>query len=180
MSVGAIVDRLRAMPVGHVVLTGGEPLIMPEAVELCDAIKAMGFHLTLETSATVYRPVRLDLASMSPKLANSTPSRQQYAHLAEAHDRRRLNLSAIQQFIDCSPEFQLKFVVVCESDIAEIETVLSRLTGWRKSDVLLMPEGVDAQTLRARAAWVAEVCMRKGWRYCPRLHIELWGNRRGK
>src|SRR5437868_6121510 len=38
---------------GHVVLTGGEPMIMPDIVELCDALKASGHHITIETAATV-------------------------------------------------------------------------------------------------------------------------------
>jgi 7-carboxy-7-deazaguanine synthase len=43
-----------------------------------------------------------------------------------------------------------------------------------------MPEGTDAATLRARGAWLVEVCKREGWRFSPRLHIELWGNLRGR
>lgn len=181
MSVAQIMDRLRALPsAGHVVLTGGEPLIMPDAAELCDALKCIGLHITVETSATTYRPLRLDLASISPKLSNSTPPAESGGNLARAHERRRLNIAAIQQFIDAAPDFQLKFVVMSESDIDEIQHVLDRLKGWRGSDVLLMPEGVDLAALRQREKWITEVCRRMGWRYCPRLHIEWWGNVRGR
>jgi 7-carboxy-7-deazaguanine synthase len=27
--------------------------------------------------------------------------------------------------------------------------------------------------------WIAEICKQRGYRYGPRLHIELWGNKRG-
>jgi len=68
----------------------------------------------------------------------------------------------IQQLIDGSPEFQLKFVVASESDLAEIDALLTRLKSWSPADVLLMPEGTDAATLRSRAGWIADVCKRTG------------------
>jgi 7-carboxy-7-deazaguanine synthase len=42
-----------------------------------------------------------------------------------------------------------------------------------------MPEGTDVGTLDSRAAWVSEVCKREGYRFCPRLHVHLYGNKRG-
>ena len=95
------------------------------------------------------------------------------------HDRQRLNIPVIQNFIDTSPEFQLKFVVSAESDLAEIEAILSRLKNWSPADVQLMPEGIDSVTLTARAGWIAEVCKRTGFRFCPRLHVMLYGHTRG-
>jgi 7-carboxy-7-deazaguanine synthase len=73
----------------------------------------------------------------------------------------------------------LKFVVARPDDMEEIQSLLSQLTGWSASDVLLMPEGTDAQTLRTRALWISDLCRQTGYRYCPRLHVELYGNRRG-
>ena len=53
------------------------------------------------------------------------------------------------------------------------------MRGWESPDVLLMPEGIDAPTLQSRAGWIADVCKRTGFRVCPRLHVELYGNTRG-
>lgn len=174
-----IMRRVRAFPARYVVLTGGEPMIMPDVEPLCDAIKAAGYHLTIETAATVYRPVKLDLASLSPKLSNSTPITRQGGRFARVHEEHRLNLPVIQQFIEAAPGFQLKFVVTSEGDIAEIESILAHLKGWTAADVLLMPEGVDSQTLGERSSWVSEICQSKGFRFCPRLQVLLYGNRRG-
>ena len=66
-----------------------------------------------------------------------------------------------------------------ESDLTEIQSLLRQLDHWTPADVLLMPEGIDAATLTARAGWIADICKKHGYRYCPRLHIELFGNRRG-
>jgi 7-carboxy-7-deazaguanine synthase len=163
----------------HVVLTGGEPMIMPEIAPLCDLLKAAGHHITIETAGTVFKPLRLDLASISPKLSNSTPWQRAGGRFAQLHEKQRLNVPVIQQFIDSAPNFQLKFVVSDEKDLGEIEQLLSQLRGFSPADVLLMPEGTDVQTLRSRAGWIGEICKRTGYRYCPRLHVELYGNTRG-
>jgi 7-carboxy-7-deazaguanine synthase len=162
-----------------VVLTGGEPMIMPDIDELCAAFKEAGHHLTIETAATIFKPLPLDLASLSPKLANSTPWQRESGRFAQAHERQRLNIPVIQQFIDHSPDFQLKFVVAEPADMEEIDSILNQLRGWSRADVLLMPEGTDPGALAARAPWLAEVCKQTGFRYCPRLHVELYGNTRG-
>ena len=176
LPVDEIVRRLEAFSTRYVVLTGGEPLIMPDIIELCDALKAQDYHITVETAATVFKPLKLDLASLSPKLSNSTPRGSRFE---ESHERQRINFAVIQQFIDTSPDFQLKFVVCDESDLLEIEKILKHVRNWKPGDVQLMPEGIDAQTLHSRGQWIAQVCKQKGYRFCPRLHIELFGNRPG-
>jgi 7-carboxy-7-deazaguanine synthase len=175
-----ILDRVRQFPAArHVVVTGGEPMIMPDIAPLCAGLKDAGYHVTIETAATVFEPVKLDLASLSPKLSNSTPHDRDGGRFAAMHERQRLNVPVIQHFIDTAPDFQLKFVVTAESDLAEIDALLRQLKGWSASDVLLMPEGIDAETLAARSAWLAEVCKRTGYRFCPRLHVLLYGHTRG-
>ena len=177
--VDEIVGRVLAYNCRHAVVTGGEPMIMPDVVELCDRLKGHGLHVTVETAATVYKPVSLDLASLSPKLSNSTPTEREGGRFAAAHERQRLNYPVIQQFIDAAPDFQLKFVVAGEGDLDEVEDILRHVRGWSPADVLLMPEGTDAATLASRAGWISDVCKRTGYRYCPRLHVELYGNKRG-
>ncbi len=177
--VGEIASRVRGLGARHVVITGGEPMIMPGIGELCDAFKSGGHHLTMETAATIFSPVKIDLASLSPKLSNSTPVEREGGKFAAAHEKHRLNYEVIQRFIDSCAEVQLKFVVSRESDVMEIQQILEQVKGWKTDDVLLMPEGIDAKVLEERSAWVSDICKREGFRFCPRLHILLWGNRRG-
>src|SRR5687768_3287446 len=174
-----IVQRVSEYPAKHAVVTGGEPMIMPDVAELCAALKARGCHVTMETAGTVYKPVQIDLASLSPKLSNSTPHEREGGRFARLHERQRLNFPVLQQFIDASPDFQLKFVVADECDLREIDEILHELRCWSPADVLLMPEGTDAATLDSRSAWISEVCKTRGFRYCPRLHVYLYGNKRG-
>ena len=134
-------------------------------------------HVTIETAGTVYQPVTCDLMSISPKLANSTPPRREGGRWAAQHDRLRYQPDVLKQLMK-EYEYQLKFVISASGDLAEIETIL-RDTNANRSRVLLMAEGTDAETIRDRARWIAEIAKREGFRYSPRLHIDLWGNQRG-
>ncbi len=179
MNVGEIVDRVRSFAARHVVVTGGEPMIFSDVGELCAELRGAGLHVTVETAGTVWKDVAVDLASVSPKLANSTPWERENGRFALAHEKARINHEVIQKFIDTAPEMQIKFVVSGDGDLAEIREILGRVRGWKPEDVLLMPEGTDVAMLQSRAEWVSALCKREGFRYCPRLHVELYGNRKG-
>jgi 7-carboxy-7-deazaguanine synthase len=174
-----IVARATALGARHVVLTGGEPMIMPDIGDLCRDFRSRGFHITIETAGTVFKELPCDLASLSPKLRNSTPTEREGGRFALAHDRLRINIPVIQNFIDTATDFQLKFVVCEEAELQEIQSLLDQLKGWTPADVLLMPEGIEGDALARRSVWVAELCRRTGFRFCPRLHISLYGNKRG-
>ena len=62
----------------------------------------------------------------------------------------------------------------------EIESLREQLgAGIPPDRILLMPEGRSMEELRERSTWLVEVCKAGGYRFCHRLHIELFGNRRG-
>jgi 7-carboxy-7-deazaguanine synthase len=75
-------------------------------------------------------------------------------------------------------DYQLKFVVAQPEDMPEVRELV-RAYDAEAAKVILMPEGIDAAVLRERGVWLAEVCKQEGFRFSPRLHVELWGNRRG-
>lgn len=189
-TVGDLVDEARATGVRHAVLTGGEPMIFPQLAPLAAGLKEAGIHVTIETAGTVDRAdVEFDLMSLSPKLSNSTPiddPRDTGGKWARLHEARRIDVEALQGLIDRSAgprSRQIKFVVTGEGeradrDLAEIDELLGRLKGWKPEEVMLMPEGT-ALPGRARTDAVVRVCMERGWRYCHRLHIELFGDTRG-
>ncbi len=167
-----VVERAEEHGADHYVVTGGEPLLQPDVDELCAALNG---HVTVETNATVYRDVDAELVSMSPKLSNSTPESGDWR---EIHEDKRLNFDVIESYIG-SHEYQLKFVVADRGDLEEIEDILASLSEYDRDRVLLMPEGVDRDTLRERGEWLAEVCKERGFRYSPRLQIQIYGNKRG-
>jgi 7-carboxy-7-deazaguanine synthase len=178
MTVEQILARLAAFPSRHVVVTGGEPLIAPGIEELCARLREAGYHITIETAAVVFKELPCDLASLSPKLSSSIPHEREGGRWAERHDRSRLQLDVIQAFMDRGA-YQLKFVIDRVEDVEEVRTIIQQLRDVEPARVLLMPQGIQVEELNRRATWLVEVCKQHGFRYCPRLHIELFGNRRG-
>jgi 7-carboxy-7-deazaguanine synthase len=180
MTVGEIVAAVRAYPAQHVVLTGGEPMIAPEIHELAFQLKERGYHITIETAATVPpRGIACDLASLSPKLAHSAPDARLDETWRRKHEALRRQPEIVAAWI-AAGDYQLKFVVGSEADLSEIEDLLrDTLCLVPPHKVLLMPEGTTLETLRARAGWLSELCKARGYRYAHRLHVELYGNKRG-
>jgi 7-carboxy-7-deazaguanine synthase len=170
-------DRLfaavEANPARHVVVTGGEPMIARQIVELTEGLRARGRHITIETAGTVYAPVACDLMSISPKLANSTPE----GEWRERHERLRIQPDVLRRLM-AEYEYQLKFVIARPEDTGEA-AALARELGAPADHVILMPEGIDRAVLSQRSVWLAEICKREGFRFSPRLHVELYGNLRG-
>ncbi|GAO31410.1 7-carboxy-7-deazaguanine synthase QueE [Geofilum rubicundum] len=183
-------------PIRHIVITGGEPLLQKDAlIELAARLKSeLQLHLTIETNGSIFNAQvaqQIDLFSISPKLANSTPNPAKLAALGlspsgplKFHGERRLNLSALQAYIDvcrsADKAFQLKFVVGQAADEQEITSAyLNRLTGWAVSDIMLMPLGATQEELQQTTPMVLEMAIRNGWRFTPRVHIDLFGSKPG-
>src|SRR2546427_1876361 len=162
----------------YAVITGGEPLLAHGIEELTLRLKRDGFHITIETAATIFKPIECDLVSMSPKLSNSTPWKRDQGKFARMHEDHRLGLPVIQQFMD-RYDYQLKFVAEEKRDFSEIEQILGKLKNVSRDRVLVMAQGRTKRELRDRAAWIVNLCKKHGFRYTPRLQIELYGNRRG-
>lgn len=178
----ALVQAAANSGVSHVVVTGGEPMMFEGVSTLTRALRDAGLHITIETAGTIWRDVACDLMSISPKLSDSAPRegdpRDPGGVWRERHQARRLDAQVLQKLLDSYADHQLKFVVAGPGDLPEIEQLLASLRGWKAQDVLLMPEGVSPPEAGVRR-WLATECVARGWRYCTRLHIDLFGNRRG-
>lgn len=177
MTLAEIEGEVARLGLAHVVLTGGEPMLFEPIGELSHRLRRAGHAITIETAGTVAREVACDLMSISPKLANSTPEAPEWR---ARHERTRADLAPLRlllQGYDC----QLKFVVDPgrPEDIAEIETLLAQLPPIPPERVLLMPEGVEAGPMFERLRDLIPIASARGWRLCPRLHLALFGNRRG-
>ncbi len=169
-----ILDEVAAHPARHVVVTGGEPMIAPDIVALTGRLRERGMHITIETAGTVFAPVSCDLMSISPKLANSTPDDPRWSR---QHERLRIQPEVLTELM-ARYEYQLKFVIERPEDLDEVRLLVGSLRADREH-VILMPEGTDTDRLRERGIWLAEICKSEGFRFSPRLHVDLWGPRRG-
>ena len=154
----------------NVVITGGEPLIQRRAlVPFASALKAAGLRIEVETNGTIapgdFAPL-VDQWNVSPKLRH-----------AGNEGLDRLPEGPLREFA-ALPQAFFKFVVQSESDLAEVEDLRARFA-IPSGRVVLMPEGTTAAALNARSPWLAAICAERGYRFSTRLHILIWGDKRG-
>jgi len=164
----------------HVVLTGGEPMIAKGTRELAAELKRLGYHLTIETAATVAPDgIACDLASLSPKLLNSAPDQRLSLAWRRKHEALRWQPDVVRAWLD-DYDWQFKFVITQPGDVDELEGMLVSLKrDIPRHKVLLMPEGLTPEAVRAKAGWLGELCKARGYRYPHPLHLDLYGNKRG-
>ena len=157
-------------------ITGGEPFLQPQTLLiLCQQLQQNGLHITIETNGTLFESVEADLLSISPKLANSNPAVNN--HHFDQHQEQRINPAVLSQFLD-HYTCQLKFVVETESDLVEIQQLEKELQ-IPASIIVLMPQGITSDQIQDKQSWIVEICKQYGYRYSPRLHVDIWGDQRG-
>ncbi|RKD97720.1 7-carboxy-7-deazaguanine synthase QueE [Halopiger aswanensis] len=184
MSLEEIVAEVESYDADHVVLTGGEPLLHEASVDLLERLDERGYHTTVETNGTIYRDAPIDLASISPKLESSTPTPGRDpkgdGEWEQRHENDRIDLERLAALVE-EYDHQLKFVVTDDEDMPEILDLLADLRSVadvpvRDGNVLLMPEGATRERLAETRTRVADLAMEYGFRYTPRLHVDLWND----
>ena len=180
----------------HLVITGGEPLLQANAlVELLEKIKDLELIITIETNGTIYSEELapyVHLFSISPKLFNSIPTEEKLKDinyyltdiLIKQHEEERYDRLILRKYFSLAlqnnaPEIQFKFVVTSKEDIKEIVNNYLELAGdlkeiWRER-FLLMPEGITEEELKEKSKWLIGECIKNNFRFCPRLHIDIYG-----
>lgn len=147
------------------VVTGGEPLQHPGVERLLAAAVGQWSRVEVETSGIV-PPVmsheRL-FHMWSPKLPGVT---ERWAD-TWAHRARFL----------ADPRTTVKIVVARGAEEDALRLIAEH--GLPRERVLLMPEGLTEEAVRERARELAPLCVREGLRLSPRLHVWLWGAKRG-
>jgi len=164
----ALIEEVSAYPCRRVIVTGGEPLESSMFVPLLRALGGRGFSIEVETSGILPPPPTVDRAiqwNVSLKLDGSG--------VAEA---RRLSSAAIRSFLARNAWW--KFVVTSDSDVSEVLQLAERFA-LPRARILLQPEAMRREDLLERSPWVVEACKRHGFAFSPRLHVLLWGARRG-
>jgi 7-carboxy-7-deazaguanine synthase len=181
MSIEDIIKEVKKHPARHCVLTGGEPMVARGIKELAAALRAKGQHITIETAGTVSpEGIACDLASLSPKLSNSTPTANEIDQAwIQRHEQTRLRPEILRAWL-AAGNYQLKFVYTQASDLDEIDALIESIgIPVPASKVLLMPEGTDEAHIASRQRELVSLCTQRGNRYCDRLHIRLFGNIKG-
>jgi len=194
-----IVEKLIRNNIGniqHLVITGGEPLLQTEAlIELLEKIRDLNLIITIETNGTIYNEEIIPyvhLFSISPKLSNSTPSEDKLKDvnyylsdvLIKQHEEERYDIQVLKKYFKAAelyngPEIQFKFVITSPQDINEVVEKYLSLTDLKEvwcERFLMMPEGITEEELKEKSKWLIGECIKHSFRFCPRLHIDIYGS----
>ena len=158
-----ILTQTRLSKCKNVIVTGGEPLIQeirPLIVELLKQEK----KVYVETNGTIFSEHLIGLATfiVSPKtqFLKAIPSYMQTLFRWSAHAT-------------------FKFVIQDEADYAEAKKLLRYVK--TNNPVYFMPEAIDEKVMKERLLWLVDKIRGEELdvRVTPRLHIYLWGMKRG-
>ncbi|MGD9110119.1 MAG: 7-carboxy-7-deazaguanine synthase QueE [Phycisphaerales bacterium] len=165
-SIEQIIEETRKWQCKNIVITGGEPFVQSGLSGLVQKLKSPVNHITIETAGIDFLPdLACDLMSISPKTSNA--------------GTEQIDIKVLQQFINAY-DYQLKFVIDEESDIDEVKTTLAKLPGVNRDKVMLMPQAATRGQYIEKAPVVAELCIKNGFAFSPRLQVMLWNNKPGR
>ena len=169
VEVQELADRVRAMRVSLVVVTGGEPLLQQShLIEFLAALHP-SHEVEIETAGTLEPSDDLTAAvtrfNVSPKLSNSgmPPERRYKPEVLRSFQR--------------TGKAAFKFVASDKNSLDEIASIVADC-GLR--NVWVMPEGVTADAVVERSRALADAVLSRGWNFTTRLHVVLWGDERGR
>ncbi len=157
----------------NVILTGGEPMLQqPELVRLMHILrsKSSGYRFEVETNGTMVPSADLEASidqyNVSPKLENSN------------NPRKLREKPAAYRFFSGNPKANFKFVLAEESDLNEILQLVDTYA-IAAEKIWLMPEATQRESLQEKRQWLVEICKQYGFRYSDRLHVQIWGSKKG-
>ncbi|MFD5593904.1 7-carboxy-7-deazaguanine synthase QueE [Streptomyces griseorubiginosus] len=169
MSWREVWDRLRAYDVPMIVVSGGEPLSQQRRLlPLLWAATRDGRRIEIETNGTlaplpevVETGVRFNV---SPKLA----------HSGDPEVRRLVpeSLTALAAV----PGTAFKFVCRSAADLDEVADVVDR---YGTTPVWVMPEGQTPEDVQCHLSALGDAVVERGWNLTTRMHVAVWGDRRG-
>ena len=170
LTIREILTKIKEYKNKHVVVTGGEPLLQKKhLLEVVEKLIEDGYFIEIETNGTI-APMEIETAEMitynvSPKLSNSYNSLE-----------RRYKKKILRELVKVNSIF--KFVIKEKQDIREIEDIIDDVQIPRNR-VYLMAEGSTESEQKERSRWVVDLCKEHQYAYSPRLHVMLWGEKRG-
>ena len=167
-----IEERILRYDCPHLVITGGEPMMQQDALApLALSLKGRGFYIEVETNGTLAPNADMEHAvsqwNVSPKLANS------------GVDADKREIAESLTAFATSEKAYFKFVLSQPADVEEVLTLVD-LYEIQQQRVILMPQGTTRKAIEEGSQWVADLCTKHGFRFSSRMHILLWGDKRGR
>ncbi|PAF41775.1 7-carboxy-7-deazaguanine synthase QueE [Helicobacter sp. 11S02596-1] len=176
-----LIEKMTSFSPGKfdVIITGGEPSLHfknPILLEVIAYFLERNHRVCVESNASVpfgfNELLRRLYFTLSVKLSNSGEPL-----------KKRIKPEVIQSIIDNAPHVVFKFVLnakMCQDGRAleEIRDLLSKLK-LKGNKIFLMPQGVNEEELNENIQAILPLCLREGFCLSDRLHIRIWGDKRG-
>jgi 7-carboxy-7-deazaguanine synthase len=170
------VSNMGDVPIRHAIFTGGEPTIHP----IHRVRKALGAGWTVEVETNGTRVPHREFSdfsetdyalfqwNVSPKgnAAGESIEPQALCHWGQ------LSRESGSVFLKCVVRKAEQV-----EDLAEVGAWENDF-GFLRDRIFLMPEGTSRES-QAQAEWLHDVCVSKGYRLAIRLHVVLFGNKKG-
>lgn len=181
LSTTDLVDRIIDTEVDRIVLTGGEPMMQQrQLTETLFLLKSINpdIFVEIETNGTItprdfkiedHRASMVELVdqwNVSPKLSSS-----------KNDPRKAFKIDTLKRYNELEGS-AFKFVIGNETDRDEAEQMIA-MAELDERKIWIMPEGRTAEEIHDRMADLAEYCKERGFNLTTRLHIEIWGDKKG-
>lgn len=169
VEIAALWTSLCEYRVDTLIVSGGEPMLQQEQLlPLLDLASQAKWWIEVETAGTVAPRDeflrRVSRINVSPKLKNS-----------ENHLEARYHPDVLDA-LQTSGKAIWKFVVKEADELDEVGALVSR---HHLLPVYVMPEGTESDALLNRARLLSKPVLDRGWNLTLRMHILLYGDRRG-
>lgn len=170
MSLDDIVEKVVALRVPLLVVTGGEPMLQLTALlELADDLHEYGVAVHVETNGTRRPPAYASVQhwSISPKLPSANSGRDLDTY--------------IESLAEWSMHPRAIFKVVCAtpSQVDEAVALFDRI-GARTEQRWVMPQGITHNEVTASLRAIIDHAVVNGCNVSTRTHVHAWGNERGR
>jgi len=166
-----------------VVFTGGEPLLQQEAI--ADIINKLQpsfrprhgslnykfWWFQIETNSTVSPQLLCREVTNSLIQFNVSPKLSEFNSQEEAKN-------LFDQWYIQPHDFILKFVTQGPEDIEEIKKIATQFR-VNPEQIYLMPEGKRLNDQLSHMELISELAIKNGYNFTPRLHVLIWGDRKG-
>lgn len=173
VEIGDAIDQISGYPLKRLVVTGGEPMMQQASIaELVRGLKAEteDYWVEIETNGTIPPTKQMlelvDQFNVSAKLENSGNS-----------EKKRRKSKALEAFA-ATPKADFKFVVMGNEDLAEILELVEEYQIPHER-VFLMPEGRTPEEVEKHQKEMVELCKENNFNLTTRLHVLIWGAKRG-
>lgn len=157
--------RIKRYQAPGLVITGGEPLMQAEALERLLPLLPTDMFIEVETNGTIaptpLLALRVNQWNVSPKLPHAN------------NKECTLVPETLRSFAETQKAW-FKFVVNGEEDWANIAALQ-----LPQDKIILMPCAATLEQLNATRLKVVELCLIHKVRFGDRLHVALWGDKKG-